>query len=293
MSDFRPLLAVVAALLAIVFSTVWFLSGRQRSTKRGGGFLVYAILLLVSAVVLWQKSEKATSTSPVDVDSIAKTPIAETGAQESMGDSSEQVSSQEREIGRHLDSDLNKEPSQEAAVWTKSKVLMPLTEGRLGSPKRHLPSGHSTDNGSALRSNRPAVEDLIESRILDAFDFIEVLFLKYGSLAESSEIHPKHGAASSTIEFVIGSNELSQRSIRYLRGLAPELARQYSSGNLEIRAETSESFASPGERLNLTKSRAEAIKDVLVAEGFPADRIVTVGTERAGETRVKFIHRHK
>ncbi|MCB1059603.1 MAG: hypothetical protein KDB65_05195 [Calditrichaeota bacterium] len=167
-----------------------------------------------------------------------------------------------------------------------------LSYGELPKRKPKLKSA----SGKLPKSSKPnadgkKAEDVIEDGILSAFDAIEIFFDTYGSPVAASASNRSGGQSTGSIEFVNGTSELSERSKNYLHSLAPQLGKMYKDGQLEIRAQSNEKADSPAHRFLLTQSRAEAVRDELSDSGFPANRLVPIGSETAGETRVKFVHR--
>ncbi|MBL0060372.1 MAG: hypothetical protein IPP40_02455 [bacterium] len=280
MDQMRLILAVLAALLALVFVAVWFAKGRLHSTRGRGAILFYAIMLFASSGVLFLKSRD--EGVPQFEQPIVKHEQTQNTELDQLNSDSDRVVSQRPA-----------QPKQEQlATWTKAKVVTP---GSVRSNKNVVSHPLQLHNNSDLPTstlplNDKPVEDVIEAGILQAFDVIEVFFESYGTpVVTSSSLGSKSSPAS--IEFVTGSAELSLRSVQYLRIVAAELCQKYKDGQLEIRAQTDETVYSPELRRQLTQSRAEAVRDVLSLQGFPVERMVPIGSERAGETRVKFVHR--
>lgn len=285
MEQMRLILAILAALLGLVFIAVWFAKGRQHSFRGRGAVMFYAVLLFASSGVLLLRSrdEKISETTVPRAEGKQTTII-------------EKTVSDSVKIENHKQFDKPTEPEQpkqeQVATWTKTKLETPNSvRSKNKTQPRHLQVRGSRDLPTASKpAKEQAAEDVIEASILQAFDVIEVIFETYGvPVGNSTNTQSKSSAAS--IEFMTGSAELSQRSVQYLRNLAYEFGQKYEYGQLEIRAQTNETVSSPELRRQLTQSRAEAVRDVLAAQGFPAERLVPIGSERAGETRVKFVHR--
>ncbi len=279
----RLILAVLAALLALVFVAVWFAKGRQHSTRGRSAVLFYAVLLFASSILLFMTSRD--ENFGVHEQPIVKhDPTQVTRPKLSTPDSVRSDNQDQIEP---------EQPKQEqVATWTKTKIVTPgsvRSNKNIQSRPLQLHSNRDLPTSSQPLDDQP-VEDVIEAGILQAFDVIEVFFEAYGTpVGTSSSSGSKSSIAS--IEFVTGSAELSLRSVQYLRTIAAELGQKYKYGQLEIRAQTNETVSSPELRRQLTQSRAEAVRDVLALQGFPAERMVPIGSERAGETRVKFVHR--
>lgn len=285
----RMTLAALAALLALVFLAVWIAKGRQHSRKGRGVVLFYSLLLLASSAALFfrAKSENVRPQHQLEVESenrvsdpdLSQVVFDTTSTGEIAGKTSTKTKSES----------LGKE---EAAIWTKSALELPRDViGNDQSQSRNLGIRDGRNAPSLYTSDlQHSVEDVIESRILDAFDIIELFFETHGTKTFTSR--PEQSKSSiSSIEFVTGGAELSLRSVQYLRAFASELDKKYEHGVLEIHAQTDEAASSSEQRLQLTQSRAEAVRDVLIAHGFPAERLLSFGSEKAGTTRVKFVHR--
>ncbi len=282
----RLTLAILAALLALVFVGIWFAKGRQHSKKGRGATLFYAGLLFASAGALYLGSQKVQRTATKNEISPPLTAKSET---------KEIVPTTSSATGE-IELDPAEPKSQEDLQTARLKSGNLSTSGDVAAitPIKRKPIPAHTSNlpkSSKPKTTNASVEDVIESSILGAFDIIEVFFETYGYPVSVSRSSTSGKLANGSIVFRSGSAELSQQSIRYLRTLATQLDMTYQDGQLEIRAQSNEQVDSPVHRFLLTQSRAEAVRDVLVAEGFPASRLVPIGSETEGETRVKFVHR--
>ena len=281
----RLILALLAALLSLVFIAVWFAKGRQHSIRGRGAVLFYVILLFASSGILLLKSrnEKVAETT------IPRAEPKQTAKIEKTLSDSVKTDTQNL-FGKSVA--LEQPKQEQVATWTKTNIETPSSvRSKNNTQSRPLQVRGDRDLPT---TSKPAIEqtteDVIEASILQVFDVIEIIFETYGvPVGYSTTTQSKSSAAS--IEFMTGSAELSQRSVHYLRNLASEFGQKYENGQLEIRAQTNETVSSPELRRQLTQSRAEAVRDVLAAQGFPAERLVPIGSERAGETRVKFVHR--
>lgn len=299
MEHMRLILAVLAALLALVFMGVWFAKGRQHSNRRGA-FLSYSLLLFASAAVLFIGSQNERDLpSPQTTSNARATPTTESSPKTPNNTTAQESDILHGETSTTAVSAVPVNPKSEE-VWQDVKNQ---PETKTGSQqlsygdwqKRHPKLKNSAGNlpkASKPTKDKP-VEDVIESGVLSAFDAIEIFFETYASPAAVPASHSESVKPSGKIEFVNGTSELNERSKNYLHSLAPQLGRMYEYGQLEIRAQSDENVDSPALRFLLTQSRAEAVRDVLADSGFPADRLVPVGSETAGETRVKFVHRPK
>lgn len=284
MDKMRLILAVLAAALAMVFAVIWYVKGRQHSFKGRGAALFYATLLIASSIVLVMNSRSFVTSRPDNSPSI-QTETLSTPAQ---------IDAPQVQTPTPRLAESAKEPPQPdpAATWTKAAVRTPsaIMAGKASNHRQLIVHSQTALPTSSRSESEAPIEDVIESNILQAFDVIEVFFDTYGTPSTPS-ISKNSKTAAASIEFVSGSAELSQQSISFLRKLASEFEHRYESGRLEIRAQTNETVSSPSQRLLLTQSRAEAVRNILAAEGFPSDRLVPVGTDKAGETQVKFVHR--
>ncbi len=279
----RLILAVLALLLALVFVAVWFAKGRQHSTRGRGAILFYAVLLFASSGVLYLNSRTAHTFSHDQ-------PIVK--QEQTQAIQPKHLNSDTIGTERQTPSTPVQPNQEQVATWTKNKVVTPGSvrpnhNSQSRSPR--INGNHDLPKTSRQFESEP-VEDVIEAGILNAFDVIEIFFETYGSPAATTTETSLRSSGPS-IEFVTGSAELSLRSVQYLRTIAAELGQKYEDGQLEIRAQTNETVSSPEFRRQLTQSRAEAVRDVLASQGFPAERLVPIGSEKAGETRVKFVHR--
>lgn len=285
MEQLRLLLAIFAALLALVFLGVWWVRGRQRSTKGRTAVVLYAILLLCSSAFLYSRSQNEA--------------VKQTVSRELVPEKQVKVETQKVPTTSVVDSakDVRTIPETEQTTkfestksTQKSEASTPSVIQSQAKAKPHFIGPPMLELPKRKRSSPTEPVEIVEAAVLQAFDIIELFFDKYAA--------PTTAAASSTttnsigkIEFVPGTAELSERSLNYLRSLAPELSKIYKDGHLEIRAQSDESVNSPAQRYMLTQSRAETVRDILAAEGFPPNRLVPVGSETVGVTRVKFVHR--
>jgi outer membrane protein OmpA-like peptidoglycan-associated protein len=298
MDQMRLTLAVLAALLALVFLGVWFAKGRQHSKKRGA-VLLYSVLLFASAAVLYlgSKSEQEPAKQQITRDeSSRKNPkVEEADSKDSSPEKAEVTSTTEAAPSKVSTVPAN---PKSAEIWknqnsqssSHGSVELSYGDTKSRKPKLKTSSGALPKSSKPKSDNRPA-EEIIETEVLSAFDAIEIFFETYGAPVAAQASFSGVRKPSGTIEFVNGTSELSEPSRKYLHTLAAQLEQMYEHGQLEIRAQSNEKVDSPAHRYLLTQSRAEAVRDVLAQSGFPADRLVPVGTEEAGETRVKFVHR--
>jgi len=291
MEQLRLLLAIVAALLSAVFFGVWWVKGRQRSSKGRSAALIYSLLLICSAALLLMRAQEPQVDSPRiettrrDTNAPKQVPDSTAGTGSSQADSSaEQRKSEQTAMDiAAKSSEVSSSATTTSPARNREVVSQtaPRRERYIGPPLLELPK--------RKREKPREPEEVVEDVVLDAFDVIELFFDKFGSPAPSPV--RANGQPTGSIEFQPGTAQLSSRSLIYLRSLAPELRNQYRQGQLEILAQSGDTARSPAQRYLLTQSRAESVRDVLIAEGFPPNRIIPKGSEAAGVTRVKFVHR--
>ncbi|MBK6766961.1 MAG: hypothetical protein IPG71_11845 [bacterium] len=269
MEQLRLLLAIVAALLAAVFFGVWWVRGRQRSTKGSSATLVYALLLLCSSGLLLLRAQQHAAEVPREraarIEPAPRTPSSETpvAAQTNRSDSSHSCSVNEKapsSPGQSSAEPNHVSPYIEQAgssnvVSAKAKPRVPY----IGPPLLELPKRKRD------KLREPA--DVVEAAVLDAFEVIDLFFDKFGSPATSSSGVSDHPTGQ--IEFLPGTAVLSGRSLNYFRAFAPELSKLYKEGRIEIRAQSDDTGSSPAQRYLLTQSRAETVRDALIAGGIP------------------------
>lgn len=286
MEQLRLLLAALAALLALVFLGVWWVRGRQRSTKGRSAVFIYAILLLCSSALLYTRSQDEN--------------VKQTDLREFVPEKPVKVETQKAPMSIEVDSAKVVRTVPETGQTTKiestkstqkSEASTPLVVQSQAQSKLHLIGPPMLELPKRKRSSSTESVEIVEATVLQAFDIIELFFDKYAAPMTATASTSTTANTVAKIEFVPGTAELSKSSLSYLRSLAPELSRIYKDGHLEIRAQADESVNSPAQRYLLTQSRAESVRDILAAEGFPPDRLVPVGSEIAGITRVKFVHR--
>ncbi len=294
MDPLRLTLAICAALLAFGFLAFWLIRGRQQMVKHSKGALLYSLLLFASAAVLYrgavieQMAAPASKAQPTPSVKVHPSPSAAASPQPATPDSTAArtriASTDFVRQGDGAQSGTTAQPQD------KPSVEKPRPQSGSRS-RRELLVSSDARLPAAVRDSKPQppVEDVIEAGVLHAFDLIEVFFEEHGSA--SAGAGKRLASTGGAIEFARGSSQLNEHSLSYLRSVASQLKYEYSDGQIEIRAQTNETIASAEERLMLTQSRAEAVRNVLAAAGFPADRLVPVGSETAGENRVKFVHR--
>lgn len=291
MDSLRLTLAICAGLLAFGFLAAWLLKGREQQVRRSKAALFYSVLLFASAAVLYRGAIVRHET---EIGGHAQANEPEQLALKSDSDAADQ-----QQVNRDSSSTLPMTKADPVGVKLNQKSEPPNIEktrvvlpSRIsGKGKKELLVSSDARMPVSVRDQKPqpAPEDVVEAGVLYAFDLIEVFFERYGSPAPTSG--KRLASTGGVIEFVHGSSQLNEHSLSYLNSVARQLKTEYVDGHIEIRAQTNEEVASTAERLNLTQSRAEAVRDVLAAAGIPSDRLVAVGTEKAGENRVKIVHR--
>ncbi len=293
MDNFRLLLASVALVLAIVSAAIWWLRGRQRSVGKRGFALVYSLLLLGSAILLYSRAgDQVTAKDAAVRDQLVETKQIET---RTLADS---MKVEPEPVERHSpdsvqstssrDADAGIDRARNAGMQPRNntvQLLHPELRPVHGPPQKPLP------RRSSRRAQSDSIDEVVEASVIFAFDAIERFFGTYGSAASNQKIEGRSDNASRRIEFLPGTSELTSKSKSYLKTLAPELKLHLTTGLIEIHSQTDESLNSPAERLSLTQSRAEAVIKVLAAEGIPAERLIPVGNETAGQSYVSFVHR--
>lgn len=293
MENIRLLLASVALVFAVISVAIWWIRGRQRSVQKRGFALVYSILLFVSAILLYSRAgDQETAKVDSERDHVVETRQMESRILvDSMQVEPESVVQQSSDLARTASSrneDKKPDSEREGVLKLKDSTVQLLnTELRPVQvpPQKPLP------RHSSRKVNGDSIDEVVEASVIFAFDAIERFFGTYGSPVSSQKIQTKSDTASREIEFLPGTAELTSMSKNYLRSLAPELKSHLVAGHIEIHSQTDESLNSPAERLSLTQSRAEAVMKVLAAEGIPAERLIPVGNETAGQSCVSFVHR--
>lgn len=214
----RLILAILAALLALVFVAVWFAKGRQHSRRGRSAALFYAVLLFASSGFLFVKSRDESFSA--HEQPIVKHEPKQAPQPKQSTPGSDKADGQER-------TEPEQPKQEQVATWTKTKVVTPGSVRLSKTIQSHpLQLHHNRDLPTSTQPlGEKPVEDVIEAGILQAFDVIEVFFESYGTPIGTSS---PFGSKSSTpsIEFVTGSAELSMRSIQCLRAIAAELGQK-------------------------------------------------------------------
>ncbi|MCB9357212.1 MAG: OmpA family protein [Calditrichaeota bacterium] len=292
MDNYRLVLAAIALALAIMFAAVWWYRGRQRSPRTRGALIVYSLLLLCSAFLLYSRSSEplvAQKSDRPNPSAEVKSPVAaeqESGSDHKADAGAKEERARQETLQQTPTSSSSDREGYDSDHRDHAASLSSSRDFQLvyGPPERPLPKR----KGSGARSGQP--EEVIEAAVLHAFDIIELFFETHATPVVQANSNP--GAAAGTaIEFLPGTAQLSDHSRRYLESLAPALEKQCKSGRLEIRAQTNEKLGSPAMRFSLTQSRAEAVAEILTSGGFPADRLIAIGSESANQTSVSFVHR--
>ena len=229
-------------------------SGRRRALAS----VLYGALFIVAAFILWYRKEV---TSPV----VPKPSPPQTETRSPVSPAPAKIDSIPS-LPPESPVTFNEEPQPpELKVWQPVEPVPQAPHAR-----RRLPAN--------------APDDPLYAAVDRAFTAIEAFFNRYGSPAPSSDMRRvvlRHVALNSAevqfphIAFGEGSAEISPESISALKTLAVDLKRRPEL-NIEIQTRV-DSLGSEAYNLMLTQARASAVKDWLVVEGVPAERLIARG----------------
>jgi outer membrane protein OmpA-like peptidoglycan-associated protein len=314
--NIRTVLAAIAALVGIILILSALFRLRVRRDAEGTrreqslGWL-FGFLFLAVAGILWYRGSPELSSSlfpdkPVAAkeESIPKTPETKQPQNTDSGAGSSTSTIVQDEVAadeQKLQSDAESSSKAQDFAYENDAQTEERKTSFSSSPDVHplipteLPRPQAKNFGKAASSvksePRVDVNEVIYNKVDRLFTLIEAFFDKYG---EPSPLHKSKEAPQPDaiarfkqiefpeIQFASGTADLTYDSQMALCTLATKLTYDHTSGILEIQARV-DSVGPEAFNFVLTQARAEAVRDYLISEGVPAERLVAVGRGTEGQ----------
>jgi hypothetical protein len=288
----RILLSVLAALagIALLIVAAWrsVSPGPAPSRRsRGGAYWIYGLLFIGAAAVLWWRDSELTPRAPA--------PSAEQHIRESPP------------VPTHTDSVAKTEIQAETGE-KEAAVHRPIPSSAVGMRPARRPvllaapvPLHATATGPVPRRE---LDEYVYHAVSRAFDLIEDLFLRYGTVVREHSVHaaslesllarPLDDFDFPTIQFESGTADLQPQSRLALKNLAARLRALTAPATLEIEARVESGGIEPFNFI-LTQARAEVVREALVEEGVDTRWLVArgggsqSGEARPAESQIRFV----
>ena len=289
MNDIRGILALfsfAAGLVLFIVALRYAFSKRIASLRRKRVLtsLLYGVLFVIAGALLWtrqgeQLADKPEVVPPAKEQSSAAPEIAQVAPRQTTPASSEPA------VRDTAKTTLRDTTSQEP-IAARTEAVPPAVAA---SPwERAIPQPQPVERKElpapdlkTLSSKEP--EERIASVVVRAFTAIENFFDRYGSPTPTHPVRTSSRLARASkaniqfprVTFEEQSADLTAESQLGLRRLARELTRD-PDVNLEILARV-DSVGPEALNYMLTQARAVAVRDFLVVEGVPAERLIARG----------------
>lgn len=283
MNDYRGIFALLslATGLMLFIAAIRYAFFKQRSVlrrKRAFTSLIYAVLFVIAGVLLGSRQgEQADAKRETSPPPIEKQAASEPETPQKVPPQAAQPQSEPA-------------PRDTAVTARGEEVPPPVVDSEWERPiPKPRPIVTALLPAPELRSSRDdnlsakAPEERIARVVTRAFAAIENFFDKYASPAQKGNIPAgsrlAHARAVNIqfprVTFEEETADLTPESQLALRRLAKDLS-QYPGVSLEIQARV-DSVGPEALNYMLTQARAAAVRDYLVVEGIPAERLIARG----------------
>jgi outer membrane protein OmpA-like peptidoglycan-associated protein len=288
MNDYRGIFAILSAaagLIMLIAALRYSFSKKPSVIRRKRVFtsLTYGVLFLIAGGVLWSRHGQVNITEPPQQTTDRNTPQPPQQITQRtppvVTDSLQRQAAVEAKKQSASQGESSHPTTTPQNVAARTQSLPRHRESIVAGPAREH---RSADNELSGRPPKEA-EARIAWMVTRAFSVIEAFFDKYASPVNSStqlasrsvSNDPSQSIHFPRVTFEEQSADISPESEPALRTLARELKND-PSVNLEIQARV-DSVGSEALNYMLTQARAAAVRDFLVVEGVPAERLIARG----------------